>query len=87
MQARTNTMIYASLFGRAFLQVALVALNVSQIAAGNYAFAFVTGWAISALWWTNARGAGRSEVRGAAMCYALGAAFGTVAGMGLSRFL
>ena len=80
-------MAHARIFGRAFLQVSLVSLNVSQIARGNYAMAFLTGWAISALWWTNARGAGRSEVRGAAACYGLGAAFGTVAGMGLSRFL
>lgn len=80
-------MIYASIFGRAFLQVALVALNVSQIARGHYGFAFLTGWAISALWWSNARGAGRSEVRGAGLVYSVGAAFGTVAGMGLSRFL
>ena len=74
-------------FGRAFLQVALVALNVSQIAAGNYAAAFLTGWAISALWWSNARGAGRLDVPGAAWAYSLGAACGTVAGMALSRFL
>jgi hypothetical protein len=77
----------AVLFLRAFLQVALVALNVAQIAKGNYGLAFLTGWAISALWWSNARGAGRSEVRGAALAYSAGAAFGTVAGMGLSRFL
>lgn len=80
-------MIYAGLFGRAFLQVALVALNVAQIAKGNYATAFLTGWAISALWWSNARGAGRSEVRGASLAYSVGAAFGTVAGMALSRCL
>lgn len=80
-------MVYLGLFGRAFLQVALVALNVAQIAKGNYATAFLTGWAISALWWSNARGAGRSEVRGAALAYSVGAAFGTVAGMSLSRFL
>lgn len=80
-------MAHVSLFCRAFLQVSLVALNVSQIAKGNYATAFLTGWAISALWWSNARGAGRSDVRGALLAYSVGAAFGTVAGMSLSRFL
>lgn len=80
-------MIYASLFGRAFLQVSLVALNVAQIAKGNYGGAFLVGGAISWLWFGNAKTAGRSEVRFAAAVYTLGAAFGTVAGMALSRCL
>lgn len=79
--------VYGSLFLRAFLQVSLVALNVSQIAKGNYVGGFVVGGAISLLWFTNARSAGREEVRGAAVAYALGASAGTVTGMFLSRCL
>ena len=80
-------MIYASLFGRAFLQVALVALNVSQIAKGNYGGALVVGGAISFLWFRNARSAAHVELPGAALVYAAGAGIGTVTGMFLSRFL
>lgn len=80
-------MSYATLFGRAFLQVSLVALNVSQIAKGNFVGAFLVGGAISWLWFGNAKTAGQSEVRWAAAVYTLGAACGTVAGMFLSRCL
>jgi hypothetical protein len=78
---------YAALFARAFLQVSMVAVNVSQIAQGHYAGAFVVGGLISFFWFGNARTAGRSEVRGAAVVYTLGASCGTVAGMFLSRCL
>ena len=78
---------YLRLFGRAFLQVSLVAANVAQIAQGRYVGAFVVGSAISFLWFRNAREAGRSEVPGAAAVYALGAGLGTAMGMTLSRFL
>lgn len=78
--------IYASLFGRAFLQVSLVALNVTQIARGHMGGAFVVGFLISLLWFFNARSAGRSDAPGAAWCYALGAGCGTVAGMLLSQW-
>ncbi len=77
---------YALIFGRAFLQVSLVAANVVQIATGHYLGGFVVGTAISWLWFTNARTAARSDLPGAAAVYALGAGTGTVAGM-LSRFL
>lgn len=80
-------MIYASLFGRAFLQVALVALNVSQIAKGNYGGAFLVGGAISWIWFKNARSAAHVELPGAALVYAAGAGVGTVMGIFLSRFL
>lgn len=80
-------MIYASLFGRAFLQVALVSLNVSQIAAGNFGGAFFVGAAISWVWFQNARSAAHVELPGAALVYAAGAGIGTVTGMFLSRFL
>lgn len=78
---------YASLFGRAFLQVSLVALNVAQIASGNVGGAFVVGFLISLLWFANAKSAGRSDVPGAAWCYATGAGCGTVAGMLVSKLL
>lgn len=80
-------MSYLSLFGRAFVQVALVAANVSQIATGHYAGAFVVGSLISFVWFLNARSAGRSELPGAAVVYALGAGCGTAMGMFLSRYL
>jgi hypothetical protein len=78
---------YAWLFGRSFLQVALVAANVVQIAKGQYVGMFVVGAAISFLWFGNARQAGRSELPGAAVIYALGAGLGTVTGAILSRYL
>lgn len=76
---------HASLFGRAFLQVSLVALNVAQIARGHIGGAFVVGFLISLLWFANAKSAGRSDVPYGAWCYATGAGFGTVAGMLVSR--
>jgi hypothetical protein len=78
---------YLALFGRSFLQVSLVAANVVQIAKGQYVGMFVVGAAISFLWFGNARQAGRSELPGAAVIYALGAGMGTVTGAILSRYL
>lgn len=77
---------YALLFGRACLQVSLVAANVVQIANGHYLGGFVVGTAISYLWFQNARSAALSDLPGAAVVYALGAGAGTVLGM-LSRFV
>jgi len=77
----------AMLFTRAFVQVFLVAVNVSQIAAGHYVGAFLVGGAISWLWFSNAKTAGRSEDAWGRVVYSTGAALGTVAGMGLSRCL
>ena len=79
--------IYAVLFGRAFLQVSLVAANVAQIAAGHYGGAFVVGCAISCLWFVNAKSAALSTGPGATAAYTLGAGCGTVTGMFLSRLL
>lgn len=76
---------YAVLYGRAFLQVALVSANVVQIAHEQYGGAFVVGTGISLLWFLNARTAAQSALPGAAVIYALGAGSGTVAGMWLSR--
>lgn len=78
---------YLLIFGRAFLQVALVSANVYQIAEGRYVGGFVVGTAISYLWHRNARSAARVDLRGAAVTYALGAGCGTVTGMALSRWL
>jgi hypothetical protein len=78
---------YLMLFGRAFLQVALIAANIVQVAKGQYVGMFIVGAAISFLWFGNAREAGRSELPGAAVIYALGAGMGTVTGAILSRYL
>lgn len=78
---------YAVIFGRAFLQVALVSANVVQIARGHYGGAFMVGCAISWLWFKNARGAARVDVSGAAEVYALGAGCGTAVGMLLSHLI
>jgi hypothetical protein len=76
----------AGIFVRGFVIVALVALNVRNVAAGDYNAAFVTGCLISACWWLNAGLAGAArQRRSAAIWYGLGAGFGTVFGMWLGR--
>jgi len=70
------------LSARGFVIVALVAANVRHIASGEYGWAFLTGAAISVLWWLNAGLA--SEARkhpSSAVWYGLGAGLGTVMGM------
>lgn len=85
MAGREPTLrVYAILFGRGLLQVTLVALNVTQVAAGRYVGAFLCGGAISAVWWWNSS-AKREDVKGAGLAYAFGAACGTVFGMWLGR--
>ena len=74
-----------SLFCRGWLQVALVSANVVQVSQGRYGAAFVTGWAISAVWWQNSHSAGRNDVPGGWLAYSLGAACGTVSGMWLAE--
>lgn len=71
---------YLRLFARGFLQVALVAANTRQIAAGHYSGAFVVGGLISLVWWFNSS-KNRPDGAWAGPCYALGAAAGTVFGM------
>ena len=73
-----------SLFLRGWLQVALVSANVVQVSQQRYGAAFVTGGAISLVWWHNAHSAGRNDVAGGGFAYALGAACGTVSGMWLA---
>jgi len=78
---------YPSLFGRAFLVVLLTAANVRFIAAGSVLAMFVTGWAISYVWWWNSRTAAHSPLRGAVWAYSMGAGCGTVAGWWLAGLL
>lgn len=73
-------MIYLKLWLRGFVLVALVAANTRQIAAGNFAGAFVVGGLVSLVWWGNSS-KNREDVPGAAWVYACGAASGTVFGM------
>jgi hypothetical protein len=76
-------MIYLVLWLRAFAIVTATAANVVFISSGNWAAAFVTGWIISALWYTNVNQAVR--VPGGWFAYALGAGCGTVTGMTIGR--
>ncbi len=76
---------YAVVFGRAFAIVCCTALNVVNVSHGRYRVAFVTGGILSAIWWGNSRTAAHSDLRGAWLVYAMGAACGTVAGMWLGR--
>lgn len=70
---------------RAFAQVSAVAWNVSNIAAGQYGLALVSGAAVSWIWWANSRTAARYDGLAPRVCYTLGAALGTVFGMWLGR--
>lgn len=81
------TNLYAPIFTRAALQVALVACNVVNIARGNYVWALATGTAISWVWWRNSRTAAHSDVRWAQWAYAAGAGTGTVIGMLVGQWL
>jgi uncharacterized membrane protein YoaK (UPF0700 family) len=74
------------IFLRGFVIVALVALNVRNVAGGDYALAFVTGCAISVCWWLNAGLASEARKnRSAALWYGLGAGCGTVVGMWVGK--
>lgn len=75
----------ADVWRRAFTIVTLTSLNVTQVSGGHYAVAFITGGALSFVWWRNTRTAATSIVPGAQWAYALGAACGTVFGMYLGR--
>lgn len=73
------------LFARGFMIVSLTASNVGQIAGGHWVGAFVGGCAISFVWFGNSRTAAHSEARYGREAYAIGAGFGTIAGMALVR--
>lgn len=70
-------------FLRGWLIVTLVAWNVRHVAALEYHAAFLTGTAVSCVWWWNSRTAAHSSVAGAWLAYALGAGVGTLTGMWL----
>lgn len=72
---------------RAFWLVSCTAANVKQIAGGHYGGAFVLGFAISWLWWKNARGAAWDDVTYLREAYALGAGLGTMTGMWVMQAL
>ena len=74
-----------AIFGRGFVIVALTATNVGQVAGRHWLGAFVVGFGISFVWFTNSRTAARTEVSFAREAYALGAAAGTVFGMWVVR--
>lgn len=79
--------LYAPIFFRAALQVSLVACNVVNIARGAYLWAFLTGFAISYVWWRNSRTAAHSEAAYGQVVYAIGAGAGTVVGMVVGKLL
>ena len=74
------------LFGSGFVIVCLVAMNTYQVAHNHYVGALVVGFLISLLWTFNVKrvviGSWRDRV-----AYAVGAAFGTVAGMAISQII
>lgn len=84
----------ARLFARAALQVLLVSAQSVTIAAyersgGAWRLCATVGiaFAISWVWWANARAASVSAVAGGRGWYAAGAAAGTLAGVGLMSLL
>lgn len=80
-------MTWFKLWLRGFGIVFCTALNVKLISRGLYLGAFMTGFAISALWWGNAGKASIDRSWRAGVWYAAGAAWGTVAGMWLGSVL
>lgn len=79
--------LYAPIFTRAALQVSLVACNVVNISRGSYGWAFLTGFAISYVWWRNSRTAAFSDAPYGQLVYAAGAGTGTVIGMIVGKLL
>lgn len=70
-------------FFRAWIQVFLVAVNVTHISQQEYVWAFVTGVLISVVWLINVRASVRIDTATEAVAYVLGAGLGTVSGMWL----
>jgi len=77
---------YVRIASRGCLMVTLVASNTVFVAHGNLAPAFVGGFFISALWWTNSSNH-RPEAPYGWVAYGFGAAVGTVTGSVLARFV
>jgi len=80
-------MAYLRLYGRALLQVTLVAWNVRNVSHAAYLSAFLTGSALSFVWWANSRSAAHDTGEYARLVYALGAGTGTVLGMVLGGWV
>jgi hypothetical protein len=79
--------VYGVLWLRGFAIVCCTAMNVVNISQHHWTMAFVTGGAISLVWRWNARNAVKLDTLVADLCYAAGAACGTVFGMGLAGLL
>ena len=73
------------LFARGFSLVTLVSLNTFQLAHAHYVGAFIVGFLISAVWWQNTGMSARSTSKIDGVCYALGAATGTVCGLAVAQ--
>jgi len=77
---------YVRIFWRGFLIVALTAANVVQVSGGHYIGAGGIGFAISAVWWSNAGAAAHKDKPWGWAVYGFGAGVGTVTGMALTRW-
>lgn len=89
----TASRIGLAIFARAALQVILVSSSSITISAYEHKggpwrllLAVLIGWAISWVWWGNAKAAAR-DAEGGRWWYATGAAIGTLAGVGLFGWL
>lgn len=78
-------MIYFRIALRGFVIVSLMAANTVQIAGAHLYGAGVVGFLISAVWWSNSHAA-KLDAPYAPIAYGLGAAIGTVTGMGVTRW-
>ena len=70
---------------RGWWLVTLTASNIVQLSQGHYLGAGIGGFLISYTWWSNSHAA-KVAVPGGAFAYGLGAALGTVTGMGLTHW-
>ena len=77
---------YLRLFGRAWLIVFLTAMNVVFLSRGLVLPAFLSGWGISFVWWGNTHRAA-FPIKYGGLCYATGAACGTVSGLFFARLI
>ncbi len=72
---------------RGFLQVAPVAANTVFIARGRFVYVALTGFLISAIWYSNVGTAARRVGWPWACLYAAGAMVGTLSGMLIARWM
>ena len=78
---------HTHIFGRALLQVTLVAWNVVNVSQHDWVMAFLSGSAVSYVWWTNSKSAALAKAEYGQLCYALGAGCGTIIGMATGYLL